>query len=123
MKLSLVKKNNPENLLSESVKKIPPSGIREFFDIVYSMPDCISLGVGEPDFVTPWRISDTGIYAIREGNTHYTPNRGLPDLCDLISMELKKKYRASYSPDEEIMVTMGVSQGLKHLPDHLEITA
>ncbi len=112
MKLSLVKKNNPENLLSESVKKIPPSGIREFFDIVYSMPDCISLGVGEPDFVTPWRISDTGIYAIRDGNTHYTPNRGLPELCDLISMELKKKHRAGYLPDSEIMITMGVSQGL-----------
>ncbi len=112
MKLSLVKKNNPENLLSEAVMKIPPSGIREFFDIVYSMPDCISLGVGEPDFVTPWRISDSGIYAIRDGNTHYTPNRGLPELCDLISMDLKKKHRATYSPDEEIMITMGVSQGL-----------
>ena len=112
MKLSLVKKNNPENLVSEAVKLIPPSGIREFFDIVYSMPDCISLGVGEPDFVTPWRISDTGIYAIKAGNTHYTPNRGLPELCSLIAQELKRDHKANYSPESEILVTMGVSQGL-----------
>jgi len=112
MKLSLVKKNNPETLVSEAVKLIPPSGIREFFDIVYSMPDCISLGVGEPDFVTPWRISDTGIYAIKDGNTHYTPNRGLPELCELIAQDLKHRLKATYVPDEEIIVTMGVSQGL-----------
>ena len=112
MKLSLVKKNNPETLVSEAVKIIPPSGIREFFDIVYSMPDCISLGVGEPDLVTPWRKSDPGIYAITDGNTHYTPNRGLPELCDLIAKELKRQHRAGYAPDEEIIVTMGVSQGL-----------
>ncbi len=112
MKLRLVHKNNPETLVSEAVKKIPPSGIREFFDIVYSMPECISLGVGEPDFVTPWRISDTGIYAIKDGNTHYTPNRGLPELCALISRDIKRRLKASYDPDEEIIVTMGVSQGL-----------
>jgi aminotransferase len=112
MKLRLVKKNDPETLVSEAVKLIPPSGIREFFDIVYSMPDCISLGVGEPDFVTPWRISDTGIYAIKDGNTHYTPNRGLPELCGLIAQELKRDHKANYSPESEILVTMGVSQGL-----------
>ena len=112
MKLSLVKKNNPETLLSQKVRAIPPSGIREFFDIVYSTPDCISLGVGEPDFITPWRISDSGIYAIRDGCTHYTPNRGLPQLCRLIAEDLKRKNDADYNPDTDIIVTMGVSQGL-----------
>lgn len=112
MKLSLVKKNNPETLLSQKVRAIPPSGIREFFDIVYSTPDCISLGVGEPDFITPWRISDSGIYAIRDGCTHYTPNRGLPHLCRLIAEDLKRKNDVDYNPDTDIIVTMGVSQGL-----------
>ncbi len=112
MKLSLVHKNNPESLLSEAGKAIPPSGIREFFDIVYSTPDCISLGVGEPDFVTPWRISDTGIFAIKDGYTHYTPNRGLLELRTLISDDIKARHGIDYSPEEEIVVTMGVSQGL-----------
>jgi aminotransferase len=112
LKLSLVKKNNPETLLSQKVRAIPPSGIREFFDIVYSTPDCISLGVGEPDFITPWRISDSGIYAIRDGCTHYTPNRGLPQLCRLIAEDLKRKNDVDYNPDTDIIVTMGVSQGL-----------
>ncbi len=112
MKLSLVKKNNPETLLSSTVRVIPPSGIREFFDIVYSMPECISLGVGEPDFITPWRISDSGIYAIKDGCTHYTPNRGLPRLCQLIAGDIESKHGVSYSPEKEIIVTMGVSQGL-----------
>jgi aminotransferase len=107
-----VKKNNPETLLSQKVRAIPPSGIREFFDIVYSTPDCISLGVGEPDFITPWRISDSGIYAIRDGCTHYTPNRGLPQLCRLIAEDLKRKNDVDYNPDTDIIVTMGVSQGL-----------
>ncbi len=112
MKLSLVQKNNPESLLSEAGREIPPSGIRKFFDIVYSTPDCISLGVGEPDFVTPWRISDTGIFAIKDGYTHYTPNRGLPELLKLVSAWIKKNHGSEYSPEEEIVITMGVSQGL-----------
>ncbi len=112
MKLSLVKNNSPENLLSDTGKQIPPSGIRKFFDIVYSTPDCISLGVGEPDFTTPWRISDTGIYALREGCTHYTPNRGLPELREAICEYLENIYNLTYNPDTELIVTMGVSQGL-----------
>ncbi len=112
MKLKLATQQSPHSLISEVVKKIPPSGIREFFDIVYSMPDCISLGVGEPDFVTPWRIADIGMYAIKDGYTHYTPNRGLPELCSLISEEIQKISGAYYHPGEEIIVTMGVSQGL-----------
>jgi aminotransferase len=111
-KLKLVEKNNIESLISSAGKSIPPSGIREFFDIVYSTPDCISLGVGEPDFVTPWRISDSGAYAIKEGHTHYTPNRGLPELLRLISESLYKKNGVEYDRDTELIVTMGVSQGL-----------
>ncbi len=112
MKLKLVNKSNPEDMLSKSVREIPPSGIREFFDIVYSTPDCISLGVGEPDFITPWRISDSGIYAIKDGCTHYTPNRGLPELREVIARYTEDKYGISYDPDNELIITMGVSQGL-----------
>lgn len=112
MKLKLVEKNSPESLVSRVGNSIPPSGIREFFDIVYSTPDCISLGVGEPDFVTPWRISDSGIFAIKDGCTHYTPNRGLPELRDLIAEYVNAHYNVDLDPDTELVVTMGVSQGL-----------
>lgn len=106
------KSSDPSILVSESGKNLKPSGIREFFDIVYSMKDCVSLGVGEPDFETPWRISEAGIASIKEGYTHYTPNRGVPDLLKLISKYLKNKYKLSYVPETEILVTMGVSQAL-----------
>ncbi|HPD79282.1 MAG TPA: hypothetical protein PLH88_12780, partial [Spirochaetota bacterium] len=69
-----VKNSDPSTLVSKTGLSIKPSGIREFFDIVYNMKDCVSLGVGEPDFDTPWRISDTGINSIKDGFTHYTPN-------------------------------------------------
>ncbi|MFH0974941.1 MAG: aminotransferase class I/II-fold pyridoxal phosphate-dependent enzyme [Spirochaetota bacterium] len=112
-KLRLVEKNNSiDSLVSSVGKAIPPSGIREFFNIVYSTPDCISLGVGEPDFITPWRISDTGSYAIKEGHTHYTPNRGLPELLQLVSSYLYRVNGVEYNPDEELLITLGVSQGL-----------
>ena len=107
-----VKNSDPSTLVSKTGLSIKPSGIREFFDIVYSMKDCVSLGVGEPDFDTPWRISDTGINSIKDGFTHYTPNRGVPELLRLISEYLVDRYRISYSPDSEIIVTMGVSQAL-----------
>lgn len=106
------KNEDPSILVSGSGRNLKPSGIREFFDIVYSMKDCVSLGVGEPDFETPWRISDAGINSIREGYTHYTPNRGVPELLELISEYLRLKYKVSYRPESEIMVTMGVSQAL-----------
>ncbi len=101
-----------EDLTSTAARDLPPSGIREFFDIVYSTPDCISLGVGEPDFITPWRISESGIFAIQEGHTHYTPNRGVPELVGLISKYLETGYGISYDQTREIVVTMGVSHGL-----------
>ena len=107
-----MKKNKPDQLISKIGGKIPPSGIREFFDLVYSKPDCISLGVGEPDFRTPWRISDRGIQALYEGETHYTPNRGLLSLRELITDYLQTQFKLSYYPEEEIIITMGVSQGL-----------
>lgn len=112
MKKGKKQKASAETLISHTGKNVPPSGIREFFDIVYSKPDCISLGVGEPDFVTPWRVADTGIYSIKDGYTHYTPNRGIPELREGIEGYLKDNYRISYNPDTELLITMGVSQGL-----------
>ena len=98
--------------ISKTVETIPPSAIRKFFDIVYSMPDCISLGVGEPDFVTPWKISDQGIYAIKDGYTHYTPNRGLLELRTLLAEKIYQQTSTGFSPNEEIIITVGVSQAL-----------
>ncbi len=112
MKKGKNRKPAVDALISESGRNVPPSGIREFFDIVYSQPDCISLGVGEPDFVTPWRIADTGIYSIKDGYTHYTPNRGIPELRESIEDYLKKNYNISYNNEKELLITMGVSQGL-----------
>lgn len=102
----------PEDLIAHTGRDVPPSGIREFFDIVYSTPDAISLGVGEPDFTTPWRISDCGIFAIKDGYTHYTPNRGLPDLRTEVSKYLKSHYSIEFNPNSELIITLGVSQAL-----------
>jgi aminotransferase len=105
-------RKSPEQLVSETGKNIPPSAIREFFDIVYDMPDCVSLGVGEPDFTTPWRISDTGIYSIKDGHTHYTSNKGLSQLRKLLVNDIEKRFKVKYDEENEIILTMGVSQGL-----------
>ncbi len=112
MKLSLVKNQNIGSRISDLGRDLPPSGIREFFDIVYSTPDCISLGVGEPDFVTPWRISDAGILSINDGYTHYTPNKGIIELRQLVSDYISKRTGVEYSASDEIFITLGVSQGL-----------
>lgn len=101
-----------KSYISKAVEAIPPSGIRKFFDIVYSMPECISLGVGEPDFVTPWKISDQGIYAIKDGYTHYTPNRGLLELRNLLAARIYNDHGVGYSPESDIIITVGVSQAL-----------
>ncbi len=105
-------KVDPKSIISKTGENIAPSGIREFFDIVYTMKDCISLGVGEPDFTTPWGISDYAIYSIKNGETHYTPNRGLPELRELTSDYLADRWNLSYNPDTEMLITMGVSQAL-----------
>ena len=102
---------NYDNVLNGRIKAVPPSGIRKFFDIVSEMQDVISLGVGEPDFTTPWRYSDAAIYSLRQGRTHYTSNRGLKDLCRLIA-RYERRFGAEYDPASEIMVTVGASEGI-----------
>lgn len=92
------------------VDQIPPSGIRVFFDLVLGMKDVISLGVGEPDFVTPWNVRERAIYALEEGYTSYTSNKGLMDLRREVSKFLKHKYGLDYDPEEEILITVGVSE-------------
>ena len=100
-----------KNIISKKVQQIPPSGIRKFFDLVLGMKDIISLGVGEPDFVTPWQIREAGIFSLEEGFTSYTSNKGLYKLRLSISKHLKNKYNLDYDPDEEILITVGVSEG------------
>lgn len=102
----------PESMIAKHIKKIPPSGIREFFDLVLGMPEVISLGVGEPDFITPWRIREKAITALEEGFTSYTSNSGLVTLRQGISSHLQKRYRLKYDPKQEILITVGVSEGL-----------
>ena len=100
------------NFLSETVVNIKPSGIRKFFDIVNEMKDAISLGVGEPDFDTPWHIRDEGIYAFERGKTFYTSNAGLKDLRIEISNSLNRTQGILYNPDNEILVTVGGSEAI-----------
>lgn len=100
------------NPLSERIVTIPPSGIRKFFDIVSEMEDAISLGVGEPDFDTPWHIREEGIYSLEKGRTFYTSNAGLKELKVEISNYLKRRQELLYDPDKEIMVTVGGSEAI-----------
>ncbi|MEE5990209.1 MAG: aminotransferase class I/II-fold pyridoxal phosphate-dependent enzyme [Lachnospiraceae bacterium] len=100
------------NPLNKKVETIKPSGIRKFFDIVSEMKDAISLGVGEPDFDTPWHVRDEGIYSLEKGRTFYTSNAGLKDLKIEISKYLKRKLDVSYDFNNEIMVTVGGSEGI-----------
>src|SRR6266436_3440476 len=99
-------------VLSERVRLVRPSGIRKFFDIINTMPDVISLGVGEPDFVTPEHISRAGIRSIEEGHTHYTSNYGMLELRAEIAAMLHRRYGLEYNPANEILVTVGVSEGV-----------
>jgi aminotransferase len=98
--------------LNSIIAACPPSGIRRFFDIAAEMDDVISLGVGEPDFVTPWRVREAGIYALEQGYTTYTSNAGLPRLRELICADLAERYGAGYDPGSECLITTGVSEGL-----------
>ncbi len=100
------------NPLSERIVTIPPSGIRKFFDIVSEMEDAISLGVGEPDFDTPWHIREEGIYSLEKGRTFYTSNAGLKELKVEIANYLKRRQELLYDPDKEIMVTVGGSEAI-----------
>ena len=100
------------NPLSDKIVQIPPSGIRKFFDIVNEMEGAISLGVGEPDFDTPWHVREEGIYSLEKGRTFYTSNAGLKPLKDEISYYLKRRCDVSYDPDHEILVTVGGSEAI-----------
>ncbi len=100
------------NVLSKKIVDIEPSGIRKFFDVVSEMPGAISLGVGEPDFDTPYVVREEGIYALEQGKTYYTANAGLKELREEISYYLNRKYGLDYIPDKEIVVTVGGSEGI-----------
>ena len=99
-------------VLSETVKEIKPSGIRKFFDIANTMEDVISLGVGEPDFRTPWQVRAAGIHSLENGSTHYTSNRGLEALRDEIAVYVNRKYGVEYRPSDEILITVGGSEAI-----------
>ena len=101
-----------ERIINRRVADVPPSGIRKFFDIVTQMPGAISLGVGEPDFVTPWSIRDAAIQSIEDGQTQYTSNWGLESLREKIAAYLRMRYRVSYNPKDEVLVTVGASEGI-----------
>lgn len=98
--------------LSRRVNQISPSGIRKFFDLLSSLEGVISLGVGEPDFVTPWNIREAGIYSLEKGQTMYTSNKGLLQLRQEIARYLEARYGLVYDPEKELLITVGVSQGL-----------
>jgi len=100
------------NFISERAHGIPPSGIRKFFDLVLTMDDVISLGVGEPDFRTPWNICESGIYSIEQGVTSYTSNKGLQSLREALAHHLQERYKLTYDSENEIIITTGVSEGL-----------
>ncbi len=102
----------PKNLLNPTVRDIPPSGIRKFFDIAAEMEDAISLGVGEPDFVTPWHIRDEGIYSLEKGHTHYTSNAGLKELRFEIANYLKRRFGLEYDSSSQVVVTVGGSEAI-----------
>lgn len=101
---------NPEDFINDTVKNMQPSGIRKFFDIVNQMSDAISLGVGEPDFSTPWHIREAGIYSLERGRTYYTSNAGLPELRNEICNYMKR-FDIDCNPDE-VLVTVGGSEGV-----------
>jgi aminotransferase len=102
-----------EQRLSKRVRDTPPSGIRRFFDIAATMDDVISLGIGEPDFVSPKPIVDAGIRALENGRTSYTSNAGMEELRELIAGEYEERYGLSYDPQEEIIVTVGCSEAMQ----------
>ena len=103
---------NYDKYISDITKNIKPSGIRKFFDVANSMKDAISLGVGEPDFVTPWSVRDAAILSIKRGYTQYTSNAGMLELREAIGKYLNMRYNLTYDPNDEILVTVGASEGI-----------
>ena len=100
------------DFIARRVARVPPSGIRRFFDIAATMDDVISLGIGEPDFVTPTPILEAGIRSLQKGETHYTSNSGILELRQSLSAHLKHLYNVHYDPEEELLITVGVSEAL-----------
>ncbi|MCD5409227.1 MAG: aminotransferase class I/II-fold pyridoxal phosphate-dependent enzyme [Methanocellales archaeon] len=98
--------------IADRIQQIPPSGIRKFFEMVIGMDDVISLGVGEPDFVTPWSIREACIYSLEKGYTSYTSNWGLRELRDELSLQMESDYGIYYNPEDQILVTTGVSEAI-----------
>ncbi|ATZ61319.2 MAG: aminotransferase class I/II-fold pyridoxal phosphate-dependent enzyme [Methanosarcinales archaeon Met12] len=98
--------------VADRVQQIPPSGIRKFFEMIVGMDDVISLGVGEPDFVTPWSIREACIYSLEKGYTSYTSNWGLRELRDEISLQIDSDYGIYYNPEDQVLVTTGVSEAI-----------
>src|SRR5215218_6749852 len=98
--------------IADHVRDIPRSGIREFFDIVAQEKEVISLGVGEPDFDTPWHIREAAIYSLEHGRTHYTSNLGLPELRTAICRYVQRHFHIAYDPATEVIVTVGVSEAI-----------
>jgi len=103
---------NYDKIVCRRVADVPPSGIRKFFDIVSEMKDAISLGVGEPDFTTPWRYSEAAIYSLKKGATHYSSNWGLAELRKLIARYEAERFHVEYDWKDEILVTVGASEGI-----------
>lgn len=103
---------NLSDMIRPSVKNMPPSGIRKYFDLINEMKDAISLGIGEPDFVTPWSIREAGIYSLEKGHTHYSSNPGFIELRRQIAKYVTRKYGVTYDPAKEIVVTVGASEGI-----------
>lgn len=101
-----------EKMIKDNVRNMPPSGIRKYFDLINEMEDVISLGVGEPDFVTPWNVREAGIYSLEKGHTHYSSNAGFVELREEISKYLNRRFDLNYSPKDEILVTVGGSEGI-----------
>jgi len=102
----------PSKYVANHVRDLPRSGIRDFFAVVSEMPEAISLGIGEPDFVTPWHVREAAIFALEKGRTSYTDNRGLVGLRKAISKYLEEKFELQYDPGSETLVTVGVSEAL-----------
>src|SRR5216684_8515293 len=98
--------------LNATVRDIPRSGIRDFFEIVSTMKDVISLGIGEPDFDTPWHVRESTVFALERGATHYTSNLGYLELRAALAGYVRKAFGAEYNPEDEILITVGVSEAL-----------
>ena len=98
--------------ISHLVESLPPSGIRRFFELVEQMPEAISLGIGEPDFVTPWRVREAAIFSLERGHTHYTPNRGTKQLLTELARYLSRRLGLEYDPETELLITIGASEAV-----------